>query len=264
MKRSAPRAAGTLAAKRRLMRALAASLLWALSAHAAELDILAAASLTDALTELAPAYEARSGHTLRFNFGGSSTLARQIKAGAPADVFFSADEAKMDELAKAALIAPDSRVTLLSNTLVIVVNATEGARVSTPGDLATDAVRRLALAETRTVPVGIYAREYLGKRGLWEKISPKVVALENARATLAAVESGNADAGIVYHTDALASKKVRVAFAVPLADGPKIAYPVAAITSAKQGDAARDFTAFLGSAEARAVFEKYGFLPAGR
>ncbi len=232
--------------------------------RAVDLNVFAAASLSDALKELAPAYEAKSGDGLRFNLGASSTLARQIKEGAPADVFFSADEAKMDDLAKAGLIAADTRATLLSNTLVIVVHAENGAPVKTPADLATDIVKRLALAETQSVPAGIYAREYLVKLGLWDKMSGKVVPTENVRATLAAVESGNAEAGIVYKTDALISKKVRIAYAVSAADGPKIAYPLAVMKDSKNGDAARKLAAFLASPDARAVFEKYGFLPAGK
>lgn len=231
---------------------------------AAELNVFAAASLSDALKELAPRYEAKSGDKLRFNLAGSNALARQIKEGAPADVFFSADEAKMDDLAKAGLILADTRRTLLSNTLVIVVHADGGAAVSTPADLATPAVRRLALAETQTVPAGIYAREYLLKLGLWPQVAAKVVALENVRATLAAVEAGNADAGIVYRTDALISPKVRIAFAVPAAEGPAIAYPIAVLKDSRSGEAARRFADFLASSEARAVFLKYGFLPAAR
>jgi len=236
----------------------------ALPLSAAELNVFAAASLSDALKELAPAYEAMSGDRLRLNLGASSVLARQIREGAPADVFFSADEAKMDDLAKAGLIAAETRRTLLSNTLVIVVHAERGAAVTTLADLATAAVRRLALAETQTVPAGIYAREYLRKTGWWDKVSGKVVPTENVRACLAAVESGNADAGIVYQTDALISRKVRIAHAIPVSAGPKIAYPVAVTAETKHGEAARRFVAFLASEQGRAVFAKYGFLPAGK
>lgn len=236
----------------------------ALPLRAAELNVFAAASLSDALRALAPVYEAKSGDRLRFNLGASSTHARQIKEGAPADVFFSADEAKMDDLAQAGLIAPGTRRTLLSNTLVIVVHAEGGASVAKPADLATNTVRRLALAEPHTVPAGIYAREYLTSANLWAKVSTKIVALENVRATLAAVEAGNADAGIVYKTDALISKKVKIAFEVPAAEGPAIAYPLAVLNDSKAPDAARRFADFLASVEARAVFVKYGFLPAAR
>lgn len=233
-----------------------------ITAPAAELNVFAAASLSDALRDLAKTYEPASGDKLRLNLGASSALALQIKNGAPADVFFSADEAKMDELAKAALIVADTRRSLLSNTLVIVVNAEGGAAISTPTDLTQPGIGRIALAEPQTVPAGIYAKEWLQKIGLWGKISARLVPTENVRACLAAVEAGNADAGIVYKTDALISKKVKVAYEVPIADGPKISYPLAVVKDTKQRDAARKFAAHLAGPEARAVFVKYGFLPA--
>jgi molybdate transport system substrate-binding protein len=242
--------------------ALIFTALLALSLRAADLTIFAAASLSESLKEIARAYEPASGDKLSFNLGASSTLALQIKQGAPADVFFSADEAKMNELAKAGLIIADTRRSLLSNTLVIVVNAEAGADIATPADLAKPAISRVALAEPQTVPAGIYAKEYLKKVGLWEKIIDKVVPTENVRACLAAVESGNADAGIVYKTDALISKKVKIAYAVTTAEGPKISYPLAVMKESKNPEAARKFAAYLASPEARAVFTKHGFLPA--
>jgi len=242
--------------------ALIFTALFALSLRAADLTIFAAASLSESLKEIAKAYEPVSGDKLSFNLGASSTLALQIKQGAPADVFFSADEAKMNELAKAGLIIADTRRSLLSNTLVIVVNAENGADITAPADLAKPAIGRVALAEPQTVPAGIYAKEYLKKAGLWKKIIDKVVPTENVRACLAAVEAGNADAGIVYKTDALISKKVRIAYEVTAAEGPKISYPLAVMKESKNPEAARKFVAYLASPEARAVFTKYGFLPA--
>ncbi len=231
-------------------------------AAAAELNIFAAASLADALREISPTYEAQTGDKLRFAFGASSTLARRIKEGAPADVFFSADEAKMDDLAAANVIIPATRLTLLSNTLVIVVHRDGGADVSSPVDLAGPTVRRLALGETTAVPAGIYAREFLAKVGVWEKVRAKVVALDNARATLAAVEAGNADAGIVYRTDAQLSKHVKIAYLVPASEGPKIGYPLAVTTDSREPAAARRLVEYLTSPQARAVFLRRGFLPA--
>jgi molybdate transport system substrate-binding protein len=234
----------------------------ALPLGAAELNVYAAASLSDALTAIAKTYESTSGDKLHFNLAASSALALQIKNGAPADIFFSADEAKMDDLAKAGLIVADSRRSLLSNTLVIVVNADGGAAISAPADLAKPAIGRIALAEPQTVPAGIYAKEWLQKTGLWKQIIDKVVPTENVRACLAAVEAGNADAGIVYKTDALISKKVKVAYEVGVAEGPKISYPLAVVKDSKQAGAARKFSAYLAGPEARAVFLKFGFLPA--
>jgi molybdate transport system substrate-binding protein len=232
----------------------------ALSAHAAVINVFAAASLSDALKEIAKSYQAATGDELRFNFGASSTLAVQIKQGAPADVFFSADEAKMDDLVKADFVVTDTRRSLLSNALVIVVNADGGAAVSSPGDLTKSAITRIALAEPQTVPAGIYARVYLEKAGLWKTVAAKVVPTENVRACLAAVESGNVDAGLVYKTDALISKKVKIAYEIPANEGPGISYPLAVLKASKQADAARRFANYLSTPEARAVFTRFGFL----
>jgi molybdate transport system substrate-binding protein len=228
--------------------------------HAAEVTVFAAASLTDSLKEIAAAHEKISGDKIIFNFAASSTLARQIQAGAPADIFFSADEAKMDTLEKQGLLLNGTRTTRLSNSLVIVVAAKDGAAIASAKDLASDKVKRLALAETKTVPAGIYAREYLQRQNLWSALEGRVVPTENVRAALAAVEAGNADAGIVYQTDAAISKNVKVAFQVPLQDSPNISYPVAVVKDAKQPDAARKFLHYLGSDDATKVFEKFGFI----
>lgn len=246
----------------RLAVSLVAFALASLSSLAADLNVFAAASLSDALKEIAANYAAASGDKLHLNLASSSLLARQIKEGAPADVFFPADELKMDDLAKDNLIAPDTRRSLLGNTLVIVVAADRGAPISSPKDLASSVIVHVALAEPETVPAGIYARTYLQNAGLWEKLSHKIVPTENVRACLAAVESGNADAGFVYKTDALISKKVRIACEIPSAAGPKISYPVAVVKDTKHADAARKLTTYLASPEASAVFKKYGFLPA--
>ena len=229
-------------------------------AVAAEVNVLTAASLTDALKEIAATYEKESGDKVVFNFGASSTLARQIREGAPADVFLSADEAKMDGLEKAGLLAPGTRKSVLSNTLAIVVLSDSALAISKASDLVGSQVRSIALAEPQTVPAGIYAKEYLRKAGLWQSVIDKVIPTENVRAALAAVESGNVDAGIVYKTDALISKKVRVAFEVPAQEGPAISYPFAALKESASPEAARRLLAYLHSKAARDVFAKYGFL----
>src|SRR5437016_7861090 len=154
--------------------------------HAVTINVFAAASLTESLKEIAAGYEKQTRDKVRFNFGASSFLARQIEEGAPADIFFSADEAKMDGLEKKGLVMKETRRSRLSNSLVIVVAAEQGAAVSIPRDLATDNVKRLALAEPKTVPAGIYAREYLQKQNLWPAVAAKVVPTENVRAALAA------------------------------------------------------------------------------
>ena len=169
-------------------------------ARAEEVSVFAAASLTDALQEIAGSWETATGHKVVFNLGASSDLARQIKAGGPADIFFSADKAQMDGLEKEGLVRAADRVDLLSNTLVVVVPADSGAKVAQASDLA--AFKTLALADPQAVPAGVYARTWLESLGLWSRLEKQVVPALNVRAALSAVESANADAGIVYKTDA--------------------------------------------------------------
>jgi molybdate transport system substrate-binding protein len=228
--------------------------------HAATITVFAAASLTDSLGEIGRCYHVKTGDTVEFNFAASSVLERQIEAGAPADIFFSADEAKMDALDKKGLIDSSTRKSRLSNSLVIVTGANSPLVIYSPKDLASDKIKMIALAEPHSVPAGIYAREYLTKINLWDQIAPKVVAMENVRATLAAVETGDAEVGMVYKTDAAVSKKVRVVFAVPRSDTPKINYPVALLKEAPQPAAARAFLGYLNSDAAGQVFQKFGFI----
>jgi molybdate transport system substrate-binding protein len=232
----------------------------ALSLSAAELQVFAAASLTDALKEIAPAYEAASGNTLQFNFAGSQALSRQIREGAPADVFLSADEAKMDALEKAGLILDGARTSLLSNSLVVVVAVDSTLVVRAPKDLAGPEIKRLALADPRGVPAGVYAKAYLEKIGFWEAVKDRVVPCENVRAALASVESGDAEAGIVYKTDSAVSKAVKVAWEVPVTEGPKISYPMAVIKGSKYSAEAEMFFMYLASEPALSIFQKHGFL----
>lgn len=235
-------------------------LLSALPAAAADLQVFAAASLTDALREISAAYQKTSGDKPVLNLGASSTLARQIQEGAPADLFLSADEAKMDGLERRKLLLAGTRRSVLSNTLVVVVPVDSSLKISAPADLAAASIRALALAEPQSVPAGIYAKEYLKKKGLWSKVIDRVVPTENVRAALAAVESGNVDAGIVYRTDAGISKKVRVAYEVPEAEAPDISYPFAVLADAERREAARRFLDYLASPPSLAVFRRYGFL----
>jgi molybdate transport system substrate-binding protein len=237
-----------------------ALLLLAAPLAAAEINVFAAASLTDALREIKASYEKAGGDVVVLNLGASSLLARQIQEGAPADLFLSADEEKMDALEKAGLVLAGTRRSVLSNTLVVVVPADSPLKIAKPAALAGPRVRALALAEPRTVPAGIYAREYLRKLGLWEKVSGRVIPTENVRAALSTVASGNAEAGIVYKTDAAISKKVRIAYEVPPKDGPKISYPFAVVSESKRRESARKFLAYLESPPALAVFRKHGFL----
>jgi molybdate transport system substrate-binding protein len=235
--------------------------LWCLqtASHAAQVTVFAAASLADSLQEIAGAYEKQSGGRIVFNFAASGLLARQIEEGAPADLFFSADQTWADALERKGLLVKESRQNLLANSLVI-VTALDTATVHSPGDLTHGAVKRVALGDPKTVPAGTYAKVYLETSGLWPGIEPKVVPCANVRAVLAAVESGNVDAGLVYKTDAAISKKARVAFEVPVGDGPKITYPVALVKDAPQGAAAKRFLGYLAGKEAGTVFRRHGFV----
>jgi len=234
-------------------------LVFGISLSAAELDVYAAASLTDVMKEIAIAYGTQSGDHLQFNFGASNLLERQIEEGGPADVFLSADEAKMDLLEKKNLLLPGTRRALLSNLLVIVVANDAKTMPASAADLAKPDYQKLALADPQLVPAGIYAREYLQKLGLWESVKAKVVPTENVRGALAAVEAGNANAGIVYKTDALISKKVKVAVEIPVGEGPKISYPIAVTKSSSEPERAKKFAEYLTSPAARTLFEKFGF-----
>ena len=192
----------------------------------AELKVYAAASLADALKEIATPYEKASGDNLVFNLGASSLLARQIEEGAPADVFFSADEAMMNVLEAKKLISKDSRRSLLSNSLVVVMAADRAGAIQSVQELVEPRFGRIALAETKSVPAGIYAREFLEKQKIWTAVERKVVPTENVRGALSAVESGNVDAAIVYKTDVTISRRVRVALEIPANQGPKISTPL--------------------------------------
>ena len=228
----------------------------ALAAPPAEILVFAAASLTESLQELAKPFEASTGTRVAFSFASSSDLARQIEAGAPADVFFSADTAKMDALEKAGLVRAADRREFLSNVLVVVVPADSKSAIASAKNLA--ALPKLALADPAAVPAGIYAKAWLVQEGVWSAVERKVIPTLDVRAALAAVAGGDVPAGIVYRTDAAMSKEVRVAFTIP--DGPAIAYSVAPIAASKHGEAAAKLVAFLDSPAGRAVFERRGFL----
>ncbi|HEX9454598.1 MAG TPA: molybdate ABC transporter substrate-binding protein [Candidatus Binatia bacterium] len=231
-----------------------------MTAHADEILVSAAASLTDVLKEITGGYRAISKHTVKFNFGPSNGLARQIEEGAPADIFFSADLSQMDTLDKNGRLEPGTRKNLLSNQLVIIVPADSKLAISSPKDLSKADVKKIALAEPTSVPVGVYSSKYLTDEGLWDQLKAKVVPVQDVRATLAAVESGNVEAGFVYKTDAAVSKKVKIVYEVSIDKGPKITYPVAIVKASKRKDAARDFMTYLQSPAAKEAFKKYGFV----
>ena len=240
--------------------ALLLALLFGATAHAASVRVFAASSLTEAMNDVADRYAATGKARPTLVFAASSALARQIASGAPAAMFISADEAWMDYLATRELIDVPSRRNLLGNKLVLVVPATspQHIRIARGFDMARlIGDGKWATGDPESVPVGKYAKAALTSLGVWEAVAPNLVRAENVRAALAFVETGAARAGIVYATDAQASKKVAVAGVFPASSHLPIIYPAALVT--KPGADARDFFAFLTGSQARAAFAARGF-----
>ena len=232
-----------------------------LAAAAAELTVFGAASLTDALQEIGKLYQARSGDILRFSFAASSTLARQIEAGANASLFVSADEQWMDYLAAKKLIVAASRVDLLGNRLVLVVPADRPDAIEIkPGFdlLAVVKDGKLATGDPAHVPVGKYAQEALTALGVWPLAEARLVRADSVRSALLFVERKEVAAGIVYATDAAVARKVRVAGTFPEASHRHVVYPMALVAGQDTAAAQRLHT-FLRGEEAAAVFKRFGF-----
>lgn len=238
-------------------------LLLAPAASAAERGplVLAAASLQESLAAAADAWAAKGHARPVVSFAASSALARQILAGAPADLFLSADEPWMDAVAKAGLLRPGTRATLLGNRLVLIAPSSSKLRLApVRGFPLARALGdgRLAVADTRAVPAGKYAKAALIALGVWRSVADHLAPAENVRAVLALVERGAAPLGIVYATDARASRRVRVVSIFPASSHPPIRYPVAILKASRHADAAA-FRDFLLSKQGRAIFVRHGF-----
>jgi molybdate transport system substrate-binding protein len=238
---------------------IALSSLYVSCAHAAELIVSAAASLTNAFGEVGKLFEANHPQDkVTFNFASSGALLAQIAKGAPADVFASADMVTMDRAEKQNLLAPGTRRNLLHNKLVLIAPAASTISLSSLASLGNAAVRRVAIGNPAAVPAGRYAKAALEAAGLWSKLEPKHILAQNVRQALDYVARGEVDAGIVYATDAAIMKgKVRVAAEIPL-DEP-IAYPVAIVKDTRNRALADAFSQMLQSPAAQAIFTRYGF-----
>lgn len=226
--------------------------------------VFAAASLANVLGDLDKAFTARTGIQVTSSLAASSILAKQIEAGAPADVYFSADLQWMAYLEQRGLLRPGSRHDVVGNSLVLIAPAGSSLKVSiAPGfELARLLGEgHLAVADPDSVPAGIYAREALQKLGVWDSVAARLVRAENVRAALAYVARGDAPLGIVYRTDALVEKGVRVAGVFPADSHSPIVYPVA--LTRHSNDAAARYLTFIASPDARPVFRKWGFEPIG-
>lgn len=223
--------------------------------------VLAAASLQESLSSATEAWAAHRHARPVTSFAASSALARQIEAGAPADMFISADEEWMDYVQKKGLLRGNSRVSFLGNRLVLIAPAGAGhALPIKPGFPLVNLLgtSRLAVADPDSVPAGKYAKAALTRLGVWSAVAPKLARAENVRAALAFVERGEVPYGIVYETDAKASSKVRIVGRFPANSHPPISYPVAVLKSATSADA-EGFLRFLISPAGKAIFRRYGF-----
>lgn len=241
-----------------------ASLLPAAAAEAEQqqVTVFAAASLTNALQDLGTAYTEKTGVKVVFSFASSSAAARQIEAGAPADLFISADAEWMDYLQQRGLIDVATREDILSNRLVLIAPAesTENLRIA-PGFALTAALGkdgRLSTGDPDFVPVGRYARSALSTLGVWNAVADRLLRAENVRSAMAFVARGEAPLGIVYLSDAGVEKRVRIIDTFPASSHPPIVYPAAIVKGAKAG--AREFYAFLLTPGSRTVFEKHGLV----
>lgn len=226
--------------------------------------VLAAASLQEAMIAAADAWAAQGHDRPILSFAGSSALARQIAAGAPADLFVSADRDWMDDVDRRGLVVPGTRADFLANHIVLVAPSRSDAPPIALGPGASLAAAigagRIAMADPDAVPAGKYGKAALEHLGLWDSVAPRVASAENVRAALALVERGAAAYGIVYATDARASGRVRVVGTFPADSHPPIRYPLARLTAATSPDA-EPFRRFLVSPAGKAIFARFGFAP---
>ncbi len=229
------------------------------SAYAAELIVSAAASLTNAFTELGEVFERiNTGDTVVMNFGGSGQLLQQIDRGAPVDVFATADQETMDRAEQRRLLIKNSRVDFAGNSLVLIAPADSKLRIATLDELRSGNVKRIAVSNPASVPVGSYSMHALQSAGLWQALGPKFINTQHVRQSLDYVARGEVDAGFVYATDARAmTGRVKVLMEVPLEQ--PISYPIAVVADTRHAVAAQRFVEFVKSPQARAILKKHGF-----
>jgi molybdate transport system substrate-binding protein len=245
--------------------ALVAAILAPSAATAGEITVFAAASMTNAMADVEARFEADTGHDVTVSLAGSSALARQIRQGAPADIFISANTGWMDALEADGLVEEGTRFDLLNNAIVLIAADASAAPVEVGPDMDLAGLLgdgRLAMALVDAVPAGIYGKAALETLGLWDSVAPRVAQADNVRAALAFVATGEAPYGIVYATDAVAEDDVTVVATFPTQTHPPIVYPAAALG---QSDTSltQDFLDFLRGPEARAAFARQGFVVVG-
>jgi molybdate transport system substrate-binding protein len=225
-----------------------------------ELVLSVAVSMKEAVDEVGRRFAESRGVTLRYNFGASGELQKQIEAGAPVDVFISAGTRQMDELERRSLLVPGTRKVFAANVLIAIKPTAATQDLSGPSDLLDRRVQRIALGNPRTVPAGQYAEESLRALGLWERLRPRLVFGENVRQVLDYVSRGEVQVGIVYATDALTrADRVRLAFPFPEDTHSPILYPAAAVKGGRHPELARAFVDLLAAPEGQAVLRRLGF-----
>ena len=224
-----------------------------------ELDVFAAISLTDALTEIGTAFTTENQVKVYYNFEASTKLQRQLEKGASADIFISASPRQVVALETNGLLEAESRQDLLTNQLVLVSDESADMSAKTLADLAVPEVSRIAIGHPDIVPAGTYAREALKHFGLWETLSPKLIFGMDVRATLAYVTAGNVDVAIVYKTDTTLTKYIRVLYQVPPEAYTPIIYPAVVMKNSRRKQLARRFITYLHTMESGEIFEKHGF-----
>lgn len=226
----------------------------------ATLLVSAAASLQDALEAIDPLFE-QANPTIRvnYNFASSGALQQQIEQGAPADVFFSAAQKQMDALQQKNLVLTDTRRNLLTNRLVLIVPRNSTLGLTSFYQLTGPNVKRVAVGDFRSVPVGQYSEELFSNLKILDPLRPKFVFGNNVRTVLSAVGSGNADAGLVYATDAKISDQVKQVATAPITTHSPIVYPIAVLRDSKNAQAARSYVQFLSDGQSGAIFQKFGF-----
>lgn len=228
---------------------------------AADVTVFAAASLRDALDDIGAKFETQTGYSLALSLAGSSLLARQIELGAPADIYFPANPDWMNYLEEKGLLAPDSRLDLLGNRLVLVAPRNSAQAISSFQDpllLKQLGEGKLAMGLVSAVPAGIYGKAALQSLGIWQDLEGKIAQSDNVRAALAMVAIGEAPLGVVYASDVIAEPRVAILAEFPQTSHPPILYPIAKLKSADH-PAVEAFYTFLQAPETRAVFQAAGF-----
>jgi len=228
--------------------------------HITTITVSAAASLTEAFTELEDAFEEENpGIDVNYNFAGSGTLRMQIEGGAPIDVFASASQSHMDILSNQSLIVEDSRKDFAANTVVLITPVDSDLEIDGPEELLAEDVGTISIGNPETAPVGKYTLEALEEAGLWEELGPKTLLADDVKQVLVYVERGEVDAGFVYSTDAATAEEGSIEIRTTIPTVTPISYPIAVVSSSAYQEEAQIFVDFVSSDEGRMILESYGF-----